>query len=160
MNKIRNNMFYLMTPDEIYKKYGRFKGLGNAYTEFAQFGGSSELVPDKEIMRYTFHRQPVDKEAEKQKLQSEIENFQKMREKTFISSMVADGNEDKEGEPDSENKENPQENEKEGGDKLEFINKMEEEKAKQDENNEKLLESEIQKSPVKPGREKSRENLD
>lgn len=75
MNKIRNNLFYLMGPDEIYKKYGRFKGLGNAYAEFSQFGGSKEISAKQELLRYSTHRRPIDPEEEKKKLQSEIEDY-------------------------------------------------------------------------------------
>lgn len=34
MNKVRNNLFYLMEKKELNRTYGNFKGWGSAYSQF------------------------------------------------------------------------------------------------------------------------------
>lgn len=123
MNKIRNNMFYLMSPEDIYQKYGRFRGLGNAYTQFAQFGGESELDSKREVMRYSFHRLPTEEaqQLESARLEKEIGDF-KSKRKDDLDVLKKK----KEMEGKMVNGKKVQEKLKEEDDKLELINKLEE----------------------------------
>jgi hypothetical protein len=49
MNKIRNNMFYLMDKKELNRNYGEFNGWGSAYNQFENIfeTGRGGSVPPK-----------------------------------------------------------------------------------------------------------------
>lgn len=127
MNKIRNNLLYLMTPDEVYNKYGKFKGLGRAYEDFAQFGGQSELDPKKEVQRYSQHRKLDDPEEEKKRLQAEIEDFEMNRDNLGTSAIPTYAGDNESVVPKEGQKEEKKAQTE--GDKLEMINKLEEQGA-------------------------------
>lgn len=120
-----------MEPGEVYNKFGRFKGLGGAYEEFAQFGGQSDLDPEREVKKFSVHRKPVDPEEAKRQLQADIEDFKMNRHKigtSAIPTLACDQSSVVPGETITATQCEPQEGQKAQteGDKLEMMNKLEE----------------------------------